>query len=104
TRHGGHVEGLKHLERATRLDPENFSAWFLRGTAHLALNQYELGAMCFGASTALRPDFAPAWLNRGFALYRMRDYNRALEDYDQALKLDPNMTEAYIQRGQLRDA
>ena len=28
-------DALKHLRRATELDPENFSAWFVRGTAHL---------------------------------------------------------------------
>jgi serine/threonine protein kinase/Flp pilus assembly protein TadD len=104
TRQGRHREGVRHLERATRLDPENFSAWFLRGTAHLALEQDQLAAMCFGACVALRPEYAPAWLNRGFAFFRLRDHDRAREDYDQALKLDPNLTEAYIQRAEVLDA
>lgn len=97
-------EALRHLQRATRLDPENFSAWFLRGTAHLALEQDDLAAMCFGACVALRPDFAPAWMNRGLAFFRMRHHAGAREDYDQALALDPDLNEALIQRGELREA
>jgi tetratricopeptide (TPR) repeat protein len=104
TRQGHHHDAIKHLQRSTQLDPENFSAWFLRGTAHLALEQDELAAMCFGACVSLRPKFAPAWMNRGFALFRLRLYPLAREDYDRALALDPGLTEAYIQRGELREA
>ena len=104
TRDGRHRDALRHLQRATLLDPENFSAWFLRGTAHLALEQNELAAMCFSACVSLRPDFAPAWMNRGFAFFRTRLYPEARDDYDRALKLDAKLAEAYVQRGQLREA
>ena len=103
-RQGRHRDALRHLQRATQLDPENFSAWFLRGTAHLALEEDDRAAMCFGACVSLRPDFAPAWMNRGFAFLRLRFYPEAREDYDRALKLDPKLTEAFIQRAQLREA
>ncbi|HEY1186784.1 MAG TPA: protein kinase, partial [Gemmata sp.] len=73
-RAGRHREALPHLQRATQLDPENFSAWFLRGVSHLATEQDELAVMCFGACVSLRPDFAPAWSNRGFAFFRLRRF------------------------------
>jgi len=104
TRDGEHRDSLEDLQRATQLDPSNFSAWFLRGTAHLALEQDQLAAMCFSACVSLRPEFAPAWMNRAFALYRLRFYDHALADYDRAIKLDPTLIEAYIQRGELWDA
>ena len=50
-----HRDALGHLERATRIDPENYSAWFVRGSSHLALEQYEFAAMCYGACISLRP-------------------------------------------------
>jgi tetratricopeptide (TPR) repeat protein len=103
-RSGRHRAALKYLQRATQLDPANFSAWFLRGVVHDALEQNELAAMCYGASLSLRPEFAPAWLNRGFAFFRMRFHSDARHDYEQALKLDPKLTEAYIQRAELREA
>jgi serine/threonine protein kinase/Tfp pilus assembly protein PilF len=112
TRQGRHREAVRYLDRATRLDPENFSAWFLRGTAHLALGEDELAAMCFTAGVSLRPESAPAWMNRGFAFARLLYFDRtrrsffehARDDYDRALERDPKLTEAYILRGQLREA
>jgi eukaryotic-like serine/threonine-protein kinase len=97
-------DALKHLRRATELDPENFSSWFVRGTAHLALEQDELAVMCFSSCIALRPDFAPAWLNRGFSLARRRLDTDARADYDQAAKRDPNLAEVFILRAELREA
>ncbi len=103
-RQGRYRDAVRHLERATRLDPENFSAWFLRGTAHLALEQHELAVMCFTACVSLRPEFAPAWMNRGFAFARLRFFDHSRSDYDRALELDPQLTEAYVQRGEVREA
>jgi serine/threonine protein kinase/tetratricopeptide (TPR) repeat protein len=104
TRQGRHRQSLPYLERATRLDPENFSAWFLRGLAHRALEQDELAAMCFGACVSLRPEYAPAWMNRGFALGRLRLLDQARDDFDEAIKLDPKLTEVYVLRADLREA
>ena len=92
------------LRVATRLDPENLSGWFVRGTVHLDLGQPEVAAECFAACTALRPGFAPAWLNRGQAYSRLRFHDLAREEYDRALELDPALTEAYVQRAFARDA
>ena len=50
------------VHAATDADPGSFSAWFVRGTNHLALEQNDLAAMCFTACVALRPDFAPVML------------------------------------------
>jgi len=104
SRKGQHREAIEHLWDATQLDPENFSAWFVRGTAHLALQQHELAALSFGSCTALRKGFAPAWLNRGLAYARMRFFKDARADYDRAIELDPALTEAYILRAGARFA
>ena len=97
-------DALPHLQKATLLDPKNFSAWFVRGTAHLELHQNELAAVCFGACVALTDDFAPAWLDRGTAFSRMRFYDQAIDDFDRAVNLDPTLFEAYIQRATAKTA
>ncbi|MBN9518180.1 tetratricopeptide repeat protein, partial [bacterium] len=103
-RNGRPRDALPHLTEATRLDPTNVSAWFVRGTAHLGLEQNELAAVCFGACVALRPDFAPAWLNRGVAFTRLRLLSAARDDFDRVLALDPALGEAYVLRAGVRDA
>ena len=103
-RQGRYRDALPHLRRATLLDPEHFSAWFVRGTVHLSLEQNELAAMCFGSCAALRKDYAPAWLNRGLAYSRLRFFDQACDDYDRALRLDPGLADVYVQRAGARAA
>src|SRR5262249_50252841 len=45
---GRHKDALPLLRKATQIEPEHFSAWFVRGTCHLALEQNEMAALCFG--------------------------------------------------------
>jgi serine/threonine protein kinase/Tfp pilus assembly protein PilF len=104
TQKGRHREALPYLRKSTLLDPKNFSAWFVRGTVHLALDQNDAAVACFTGCLALRDDFAPAWLNRGLAQARLRAYEAACEDYDRAVALDPSGTEPYVQRAAVRVA
>ncbi|HXD85116.1 MAG TPA: protein kinase, partial [Urbifossiella sp.] len=104
TQNGEHARSREFLEKATQLDPHNFSAWFVRGTMHLALSQPELAVAAFTGCLALRDDFAPAWLNRGRAFSALRFHKLAVPDYDRAIELKPDWSEAYIQRAQARAA
>jgi tetratricopeptide (TPR) repeat protein len=102
-RRGRYREALPLLRTATQLEPEHLPAWFVRGTCHLALEQPELAALCFGSCVAVDKEFAPAWLNRGVAYSRLRFFDQACDDYDRALRLDPKLTEARIQRAAARE-
>jgi len=103
-RQNHHQAALVHLESATRLDPENFSAWFIRGSSHQAVGQYEFAAMSFSSCISLRPDSAPAWTNRGLAFAGLRFRRQAIEDFDRAIALEPKLTEPYIYRAEARQA
>jgi tetratricopeptide (TPR) repeat protein len=99
-----HRDALPYLKKSTLVDPKNFSAWFVRGTVHLALDQDDAAVACFTACLALRDNFAPAWLNRGLAQARLGAHDAARDDYDRAISLDPAGAEAYIQRAGVRAA
>ena len=103
-RQNRHRDALRHLERATELDPENFSAWFVRGSSHIALEQYELALMCFNACIPISPGFAPAWTNRGLAFAGLRLRGNALGDFTHAIELDAKQAEAYFHRAEVRMA
>lgn len=103
-RKGRYRDALMPLRHATQTDPENFSAWFVRGTVYLALEQNELAAMCFGACTALRKDHAPSWVNRGLAYSRLKFFDQACDDYDRAIALDAKFADAYVQRAGAKEA
>jgi serine/threonine protein kinase/Flp pilus assembly protein TadD len=103
TQRGHHREALPHLRRSTYLDPKNFSAWFVRGTAHAALDQYGEAVTCFTACLALRADFAPAWRNRALARVQLREYRDARDDLSRAIELTPSPAALYIERASTRE-
>jgi serine/threonine protein kinase/tetratricopeptide (TPR) repeat protein len=90
-----HRAAVPFLCRATQLDPENFSAWFVRGQTHVALHQYDLAALCFGACVSLRPESAEAWMNRGLVMLETNHLDLGKADLDKAIELDPTLAEAY---------
>ena len=96
-------DALPHLQRSTYLDPKNLSAWFVRGTAHLELDQFGEAVACFTACLALRDDFAPAWRNRGLARVQLRAYPEARDDFSRAIALDPRPAAVYIERAGTRE-
>jgi serine/threonine protein kinase/Flp pilus assembly protein TadD len=98
-----HEAALPFLRKATQLDPENFSAWFVRGQAHVALRQFQSAAPCFGACVALRPDSAPAWMNHGLAMLELDSLDDAKYALDKAIELDPALTEAYWLRAKFHE-
>jgi len=104
TQQGHHRAALPHLQKSTYLDPKNFSAWFVRGTVHLALDHNDEAVACFTACLALRDDFAPAWRNRGLARTKLRAFKEACDDFTRAIALDPRNADVYIQRAFTRDA
>ena len=96
--HGRYRDALPLLQVATRLEPDYFSAWFVRGNTHLALEQPEMAVASFTSCIALRQDFAPAWLNRGICYHRLRFFEQALDDFDRAVQLQPDLAEGWLQK------
>ncbi|HYH64560.1 MAG TPA: protein kinase [Urbifossiella sp.] len=103
-RQGRFRDGLPPLRRSTYLDPGNLSAWFVRGTAHAALDQFAEAIACFSACLALRDDFAPAWLNRGLARAALGNPGEAADDFTRAIALDPRPAAAHAERASARQA
>ncbi len=102
TQRGRHRDALPHLQRSTYLDPKNLSAWFVRGTVHLELDQFGEAVTCFTACLALRDDFAPAWHNRGLARVQLRAHLEARDDFSRAIALDPRPAAALVERAGAR--
>ncbi len=98
---GNFRKALPLLEQATRQDPQNFAAWFVRGNCHYELLQDAQAIGCFHACIALRPDFPWSWFNRGLAYARLRNYPAAHTDLDRVLELRPDAAKAYVTRAEV---
>jgi serine/threonine protein kinase/Flp pilus assembly protein TadD len=96
-------DALAHLQQATRLQPQDFCAWFARALCHDRLGQDADAVHCYDTALALWP--GQHWLlyfNRGLAHLRRRDFDQAGADFDQAIQLRPDQAEPYLNRALAR--
>lgn len=86
------------LEKALRLDPNNFAAHHAYGVANYMAgdasddqpNMHQAVAQ-FTRAIQLKPDFARSYMGRGYAYLMMDDEAHADPDFKKALQLDPSL-------------
>lgn len=90
-------------------NPKDAAAYYFRGYAYLAKNEFILAIGDLTKAVELNPRDAAAFFSRGYAFYRLgegwkdpegrkRDFDRAIKDYSQAIKLDPAYGLVYAYR------
>jgi eukaryotic-like serine/threonine-protein kinase len=100
---GNYRQAIDLLEKATRKDPRNFSAWFVLGNCYYELGRNGDAVACFNTCIGLRPSFPWAWFNRGLAHLRLHHPKQACEDFDEVIDRDANSTDAYLNRAVARE-
>jgi tetratricopeptide (TPR) repeat protein len=89
---------LAAFDKAVVLEP-SVEAFFGRGTAQAALEQWASALESFGQVVAAQPRHAQAHFNRGTALLALRRFADALAAYEQAIALQPRHVAALINKG-----
>ncbi|MGE3806538.1 MAG: tetratricopeptide repeat protein, partial [Gemmataceae bacterium] len=84
---GKHQAASQLLERATRLEPRNFRAWFDLGICYEQMGRAAAASACFNACIALAPDFGPLYFRRGLSFLRQQQHDLALADFELSLRL-----------------
>jgi len=87
------------LERALKIDPNNFSARHNYAQTCLEVGDVNGGAqpvmhlavLQFTKAIALKPDSARSYMGRGWAYLMLRDQASATADFQKALQLDPSL-------------
>jgi tetratricopeptide (TPR) repeat protein len=87
------------LDQLIVQDPQNQSAYNMRGIAKLEMGNANEAIVDFTTSVNLDNSNYKAYYNRGNAFYRNGEYENAVEDYDLALRLEPKEADIYINRG-----
>ncbi len=86
-------------EQALANVPKTAVAYFSRGLAYLAKEDYVHSVQDFDEGLKLDPTQPVGYQGRGVARYKMQDYDRALADFDEGLKIDPSNADLYQDRG-----
>lgn len=98
----GHA--LVRLDRSIELDPNDPETRHSRGSAYLALNQFEKAIAEFDAALALNSKMAAALRGRANAWLRQNKLEPALFDMNRVIAEDPRDTKALVIRALLLSA
>jgi len=80
-------EALAYYDKAIKVNPYFYVAYYNRGNAYSALGNYNLAIGDFDRAIEINPKYAAAYNNRGIAYSVLGNYNQAIEDFKIASKL-----------------
>ncbi len=85
--------------RACHAGRGDAEAWFLLGSVHGGLQEFEPAAECFRRAIGLQPDAPIAHYNLGIALIRIGNYDGAITSLREAVRLSPEWPDAHHDLG-----
>ena len=87
------------FDQLLKLNPDDVTILFNRGTAYANLGKYEEALADFNRYLELKPDNAAALSNRGGVYKYLERYEEAFADFNRSLKLKPDDAIALANRG-----
>ncbi len=92
-------EGIKCLDMALAINPNNEVTWVTKGNAHSKLGDHETAIECFRRAIECNPFYEIAWNNLGNSHARKKQYLEALKHYNRAIKINQKYDDAWINKG-----
>ncbi len=96
-----HENNLLSLSSVIEKNPEDPSAYNMRGTAHGDARNYAKAIADFTKAVEIDPSYFQAFANRALIYVRLKQFDKALADFDHALTLSTEYPIAYFGRGML---
>ena len=91
---------LKNADRMVDEDPQNATAWCIRGMSYNnVLGQYDVAIESYNRGLALDPKNAICWLGKSITLQNMRQYDEANTCFETACRLDPTLRDYRLATG-----
>ncbi|MEW5937141.1 MAG: tetratricopeptide repeat protein [Candidatus Thermoplasmatota archaeon] len=92
-------EGLKCLDMALEINPENEITWVNKGNALFRMGKHEEAMECFQRAIDLNPNYEVAWNNLGNMHARQGKLIEALRAYNRAIKINANYRDVWVNKG-----
>ena len=96
---GHRRRALSLADQAIQLDPQNATAYLLRGAIQERSREYALASADYDEAIRLRPQQAHAYNRRGGVRFKLGRIADSIEDFDEAIALDPSQEPRHWQRG-----
>ena len=92
-------KSLESLEKAIKLDPTNFAAYFYSGTAFAALRKPEEAIAAFSKVIELDGKASSAYEGRAEEEFKLGQIDRSVEDFNRYVALEPRRAPYTWKRG-----
>lgn len=103
--YNGDLNGaLSRCTQAIELNPDNATAYSIRGAIYYRLNNFNGAVADFNKAVELNPGDYRSFYNRGLANVKLKDYRRAEQDFSRALELNPTDEDSRYNRDLCRRA
>jgi tetratricopeptide (TPR) repeat protein len=96
---GDYNKAIENCNTVLKIEPNNLSAYLVRGFAYVASKKYQPAISDFSKAIEIDPKLHYAYFGRGLALVRLKQYKQSLADLNQTIKLEPEYAHAYYWRG-----
>ena len=87
------------FQKATQINPNNYSTWSDLGAAYFNLGNYQKGIECQQRAIQINPNFDSAWYNLGTAYGVSGNYQKAIECFQKAVQINFNNDAAWNNLG-----
>ena len=97
---GNIQEAIDQYSESIRIAPDDFDAYFNRGSVYARLGQYQRALEDFNKAISLKPtkDVNLFYNNRGVAYLKLGQYQMAIDDFSKSIGLKPDDADAYNNR------
>jgi len=92
-------QGMRDLDKAIELNPNNVDVFVARGAAYCSIGEYKKGLNDYDRAIKIDPQNVEIYLARGEAYSSIGNNKQAINDYDKALEIDPKDARIYSFRG-----
>jgi len=87
---------FKHLDIATKVYPNYYQAWNMKGQMYMFLfKEYKRAMTNFEKAKSIENDYAPAYFNIAFCHHQTKKLDLAIEFYNKTIDLNPENFQAY---------
>lgn len=93
---GKYTDAEYFFKKITKLEPDNWQAWYGRGLCFKRMEMFERAIYVFTKVTTLQPENPKGWYNLGFCQSQTNQIEDALFNLNKAIKLDPSFAIAVL--------
>lgn len=83
-----YLKALKIWELVLKSAPNNFTAWFNKGSTLMGLGHFDEALAAYDKATDINPNLVEAWTNKGVILGILERYDESLAAVNKALELE----------------